>query len=50
MREGEITREEFSVFARVLYKLWVMDPRKRVWDPCWRGVAALVFLLNGVRV
>jgi len=43
-----ISIDEYRVFSSVLYKLWVMDPKKRKFHPCWRSIECLVFVVAGV--
>ncbi len=42
-----IGSREFRDFSLVLLKLWCMDPKVREWDPSWRALKALVFLVEG---
>jgi len=46
-REKFILRAEFEVFSRVLMKLWCMDEKRRKFDPCWRALKALVYVVEG---
>jgi len=42
-----ITGNEFRVFMRVLMKLSKKSAKERKWDPCWRALKSVVFVVEG---